>query len=63
MDLSTVSVLKIGIFGCHPKHLAHEFASCISLTEMVTHTLLLPHAMHVEVLVHAEVVARQKILA
>ncbi|EEU43789.1 uncharacterized protein NECHADRAFT_82942 [Fusarium vanettenii 77-13-4] len=63
MDLSTVSVLKIGFSKYHPEHRAHELASCIPVTEVVAHTPLLPHAMRVEALIHAELVAKRKILA
>ncbi|KAL2679110.1 hypothetical protein Neosp_009871 [[Neocosmospora] mangrovei] len=63
MDLSTVSVLKIGFSKYHPEHRAHELASCIPVTEVVAHTPLLPHAMRVESLIHAELAAKRKILA
>ncbi|KAJ3460283.1 hypothetical protein MRS44_011150 [Fusarium solani] len=63
MDLSTVSVLKIGFSKYHPEHRAHELASCIPVTEVVAHTPLLPHAMRVEALIHAELTAKRKVLA
>ncbi|UPK92921.1 hypothetical protein LCI18_003856 [Fusarium solani-melongenae] len=62
MDLSIASLLKIGFSKYHPEHRAHELASCIPVTEVVAYTPLLPHAMRVEALIHAELAAKRKVL-
>ena len=51
---TTQAELKIGFSRCHPQHRSQELAKCLIRPEVVAHTPLLPFAMRVEALVHAE---------
>jgi hypothetical protein len=61
VELSTLSVLKIGFSKYHPEHRAHSLASCLSFPEVIAHTPLIPHAKRIETLIHKELVAKRKV--
>ena len=63
LDISTLSVLKIGFSKYHPEHRAQELASCLAAPELVAHTPLIPHAKRIESLIHTELVAKRRIQA
>jgi hypothetical protein len=58
---TTQAELKIGFSRFHPQHRSQELARCLIRPEVVAHTQLLPFAMRVEALVHAELENCRKI--